>query len=162
MAGGPILPESRVPQSTNGNVYPAVYTGGGGNAAPAEEGMGVVASLGADSVWALRFRIPNVLPSGTAKLLLTALANANTGAAKVTVSDAVVAAAASPSAASLTGETQATLTWSTGEADKYKEAKVTLTPTLIAGNYLVVALTFNTSGWTLAAASVWKAALIWE
>jgi hypothetical protein len=161
MAGGPITPVSQVPQG-NGNLFPFIYQGGGGNAAPYDEMMGVVASLGADSTWMLRFPIPESIPSGTAKLRLLALANASTGNAKVTVNDAVVAAGSSPSAASLTAETQATLSWSSGDADKYKEAKVTLTPSMVANSVLVAALTFNTSGWTLAQNSGWYALLIWE
>ncbi len=76
--------------------------------------------------------------------------------------DADVADAASPSAAILTSETQASITWAAGDNDKYKTAKVTLTPTLAANDILVCDLVFNTSGWTLAQISTWFAFLIWE
>ncbi len=166
MAAGPLSPFSVVCQN-NGNLYPAVYAGAGGNASSNEEGMGVIASLAGDSTWYLRFAIPTVVPSGTAKLRIRALANATSGAAKMTVSDAVATPATSPSSSgnpsliSLTSESQTTVTWAASENDRYKAALVTLTPALTAGDILVVALTFQASGWTLAAASVWWAELIW-
>lgn len=159
MAGGPILPSSAYP-ATGGSTFPNFYAGGGTGGSPHDEGLGVAASLAADATWELRFLIPPTVPSGIAKLRLLALANATSGAAKVTVNDAVVAAGASPSAASLTAETQATLTWTA--ADVYVESKVTLTPTPSGNGIWVVNLVFNATGWTLAAVSTWVASLIWE
>lgn len=132
----------------------------GGANSKDEEGLGVAASIAADSTWRLRFHIPPTVPSGTAKLRLLALANATSGSAKVTVNDAVVAVGSSPSAASLTAESQATLTWTT--VDVYLESKVTLTPTMVGNSVLVVDLVFNTTGWTLAQVSTWIPTLIWE
>lgn len=158
MAGGPIFPNSAFPV-TAGSCFPNFYVGGGAYSKQ-DEGMGVAASIAADSTWALRFHIPPTVPSGTAKLRLLAVANATSGIAKVTVNDAVVAAAASPSAASLTAETQVSQTWAA--ADIYYENKVTLTPSMVGNSILVVNLVFNTSGWTLAQVSTWIATLIWE
>lgn len=160
MAGGPIAPISAVP-ITAGNVFPYVYVGGGANSKH-EEGLGVAASIAADSTWRLRFPVPPTVPTGTMKLRLLALANATSGAAKVTVQDANVAAGASPSGATLTSETQATITWGAGDNDKYKEAKVTLTPTPAGNDIMVVDLVFNTTSWTLAQISCWMATLIFE
>lgn len=157
MAGGPISPFSAYP--TDSNTFPNVYVGGGANSKH-EEGLGVAASLAADTIWRLRFAIPPTVPTGTMKLRLLALANATSGAAKVTVKDAVVAAGSSPSGATLTSETQATLTWTT--VDVYVEAKVTLTTTAVGNSILVVDLTFNTTSWTLAQVSTWQAFLLWE
>jgi hypothetical protein len=164
MAGGPILPNSLFPGDTTGRLFPSFYGGAGGNAAARDEGMGVMASLSADATWELRFLLPPAaaLPTGTLKLRLLALANAGAGDAKVTVKDAVVAAGASPSAVTLTSETQATLTWASGDNDKYKEAKITLSAVPVGNDILVVGLTFNTSGWTLAQVSTWIASIIWE
>lgn len=164
MAGGPILPNSLFPGDTSGRLFPSFYGGAGGNAAARDEGMGVMASLTADATWELRFLLPPAaaIPSGTLKLRLLALANAATGDAKVTVKDAVVAAGASPSAVSLTSETQTTVSWGAGDNDKYKEAKITLSATPVGNDILVVGLTFNTTGWTLAQVSTWIASLIWE
>ncbi|MGE3622489.1 MAG: hypothetical protein AB7H77_01265 [Bdellovibrionales bacterium] len=162
MAGGPIYHFPPYTSDTGGNAFPNFYTGGGGNAAPVDFGLGVAASLGSDATWQLRFPMPPSIPGGTLKLRLLALANAGSGSAKVTVKDAAVAAATSPSAAALTSETQATVTWGAGDADKYKETKITLAATPAANDTLAVGLTFNASGWTLAAVSTWIATIIWE
>lgn len=162
MSGGPILPNSIYPGDTAGRLFPSFYSGAGGNVSPRDNGMGVMSSLSADATWELRFLMPPTIPSGTLKLRLLALANAASGAAKVTVKDATVAAGASPSAASLTSETQTTVTWAAGDNDKYKEAKVPLTASPAGNDILVVALTFNNSGWTLAQVSTWIASIIWE
>jgi hypothetical protein len=161
MAGGPIGPISAYPSDTTGRLFPMFYAGGGGNAAATEEGMGVAASLSADSTWELRFHIPPSVPTGTLKLRVLGLTSASSGTAKFTVSDKNVAAGASPSAATLNAETQSSVTF-TSVADKYQETKVTLTSTPSGNDILVVALTFNTTGWTLASASCWIATLIWE
>jgi hypothetical protein len=82
--------------------------------------------------------------------------------AKITVSDGTCPAGSSPSAITLTAETQTSLTWAGGDNDKYKEAKITLTATPAGNDMLVVALTFNTTNWTLAQVSTWLASIIWE
>jgi hypothetical protein len=157
-----IRPSSAYISDTAGRLFPNFYAGGGGNAAPRDAGFGVMASLSADATLELRFPIPPNIPAGTLKLRLLGLANASTGNAKLTVKDATVAAGASPSAASLTSETQTTVSWGAGDADKYKEAKITLTASPAANDMLVVGITFNTTSWTLAAASTWIPTLIWE
>jgi hypothetical protein len=162
MAGGPITPSSTYPADASGRLFPNFYSGGGGNAAPHDEGLGVKASLDSDATWELRFPMPPAIPTGTLKLRLLALANATSGVAKVTIKDANVAAGSSPSAAGLTSETQVSLTWSSGQADKYQESKTALSSSPNGNDMLVVALTFNTSGWTLAAVSTWLATIIWE
>jgi hypothetical protein len=162
MAGGPIYPSSAFPADSSGRLFPNFYAGGGGNAAPRDEGLGVKASLDADATWELRFPMPPSIPTGTLKLRLLALANATSGVAKVTVKDGRCPAGSSPSAATLTSETQSSITWTA--ADVYNEVKVSLTGVgSLAGNdMLVVALTFNTTSWTLAQVSTWLASIIWE
>lgn len=164
MAGGPIYPSSAYPADSAGRLFPNFYSGAGGNAAPHDEGLGVKASLDADATWELRFPVPPSIPTGTIKLRLLALANATSGVAKVTVKDGRCPAGSSPSAATLTSETQVTITWAAGNADQYMETKVSLTGvgSLAANDVIVVALTFNTTGWTLAQVSTWLASLIWE
>jgi hypothetical protein len=162
MAGGAIFPTSAFPNDTAGRLFPNYYSGSGGNASPHDEGLGVKASLDADATWELRFPMPPTIPSGTLKLRLLALANATSGVAKVTVKDGTCPAGSSPSAVSLTSETQSSITWAAGSNDKYQEVKVTLTATPAGNDMLVVALTFNTSGFTLAAVSTWLASIIWE
>ena len=169
MAAGPIFPNSVYYGDTSGNTFPNFYVGtnqgGTANAAPADEGIGVAASLGADSTVQLRFALPpgSSAPSGTMKLHILCLANATSGVAKFTVNDAVVAASGGlPSGATLTAETQSSITWTTGSNDEYQEVKVTLSSSWQANGVLVVALTFNHSSWTLAAVMTAIVSLIWE
>lgn len=161
MAGGPIFPHSAYPV-TAGRVFPNFHVGAGANSKH-DEGLGVEASVGADSTWRLRFQMPPSLPSGTGKLRLLALANATSGNAKVNPKWASVAVEEDPSSATLNAETVQTVTWSTGDNDQYKELKVTLdADTLVAGETVVMDLVFETSSWTLAQISTWQVAIIWE
>lgn len=164
MAGGPIGPNSVYLGAASGNLFPSFYVGAGGNASPADEGIGVVASLASTSVAQLRFPMPPSIPTGTLKLMVRCLANAATGNALFTVSDGACGNGASPSAVSLTAEAQSTVTWSsTGDVDKYKDTKVTLSTTPTANDSLVVALTFNsTGGWTLAQTLTAITWVLWE
>lgn len=162
MAGGPILPHSAFPV-TSGRVFPNFHVGAGANSKH-DEGLGVEASVGADSIWRLRFLMPPTqLPTGTCKLRLLALANATSGSAKVNPKWASVAVEEDPSSATLQAETTQTLTWAAGDADQYKELKVTLdADTPVAGEMIVMDLTFETSSWTLAQVSTWISSVIWE
>lgn len=162
MSGGPIAPFPPYTSDVSGNAFPNFYVGAGGNASPTDYGLGVAASLGADTVWQLRFPMPPTIPTGTLKLRILQLANATSGVAKFTVSDANVAAGASPSAATLTAETQSSVTWGAGDADKYKETKVTLTSAPSGNDTLVVAITFNHTSWTLAQILTSIVTAIWE
>ena len=162
MAGGPILPHSAYP-ATSGRVFPNFHVGAGANSKH-DEGLGVEASVGADSTWRLRFMMPPTsLPSGTGKLRLLALANATSGNAKVNPKWASVAVEEDPSSATLNAETVQTLTWGASDNDQYKELKITLdADTLVAGEIVVMDLVFETSSWTLAQVSTWIASIIWE
>ena len=164
MAGGPIYPSSAFPNDSAGRLFPNFYAGGGGNASPHDEGLGVKASLDADATWELRFPMPPTLPTGTIKLRVLSLANATSGVLKFTVKDGRVAAGGIPSGATLTSETQSTVTWAAGNNDEYMETKVALTGVgSLAGNDMViVALTFNTTGTTLAAVSTHLVSILWE
>ncbi len=162
MAGGPIYPSSTFPADTSGRLFPNFYAGGGGNAAPHDEGLGVMASLSADATWELRFPMPPTIPAGTLKLRVLSLANATSGVAKFTISDGHCAAGSSPSAATLTAETQSSVTWASGNADKYMETKVALTTSPSGNDQLIVAIKFQTSSWTLAVVSTHIVSVIWE
>jgi hypothetical protein len=143
------LPASTYTTDTSGNLFPYVYAGSGGNASAYDAGWGVVASLGADVVLQMRFQLPPNIPAGTLKLVSYALANyTGSNEAQYTVSDAVVGSGASPSAATLTGDTQVTLnSWT---ADQYIISKTTLSGVPTADGVSVVAVTFNHTNWTLA------------
>jgi hypothetical protein len=162
MAGGPIFPSSAYPV-TAGRVFPNYHVGAGANSKH-DYGLGVEASVGADSTWRLRFVMPPVsLPSGTCKLRLLALANATSGSAKVNPKWASAAVEESPSGATLNAEGTSTLTWGAGDNDQYKELKITLdADTPVAGEVIVMDLVFETSSWTLAQVSTWIVSVIWE
>lgn len=162
MAGGPISPSSVYLGGASGNLFPNFFSGAGGNAAPVDEGIGVVASLGADAVAQLRFPMPSVIPSGTLKLMVRMLANATAGVVKFTVSDNSCGTATSPSGLTLSAETQSSATWAAGANDKYKDVKVTLTTAPTANDSLVVAITFNTTGWTMAQVLTCLVWVLWE
>ena len=161
MAGGPIFPHSAYP-ATAGRVFPNFHVGAGANSKH-DEGLGVEASVGADSTWRLRFQMPPTLPSGTGKLRLLALANATSGAAKVNPKWVSVAVEEDPSSATPVAETTQTVTWAAGDNDQYKELKVTLdADTLVASEEVVMELVFETASWTLTAVSTWIVSMIWE
>lgn len=156
-----IAPSSAYPRGTAGRLFPNVHVGGTNGREDA--GMGVQASLSADSVWSLRFPFPVTLPAGTCKLVLRALANATSGAAKVNPKWASCAAEESPDTITLNAEGTTTVTWGAGDNDQYKEVKIILdADTPVAGETLVMDLTFETASWTLAQISTWQAFVIWE
>ena len=164
MAGGPLFPHSAYPV-TAGRVFPNFHLGAGANSKH-DEGLGVEASVGADSTWRLRFQLPPAIPTGTAKLLLRALANATSGNAKVNPKWAKVAGGADPSSATLNAEGTQTISWAAGDNDKYKDTLVLLDAVAIAAGdekkEIVMDLVFETASWTLAQVSTWIASIIWE
>lgn len=161
MSGGPILPSSVYVGGASGNLSPTFYVPATNtNGAGAIEGIGVVASLGADAAAVLQFNLPESIPSGTLKLVCNAWANATSGVAKLTISDGQTAAGSNIGATTLSSETQVSQTWAT--ADIIVQNKVTLTTSPTANEILTVLATFNHTSWTLAAASVWQFYLVWE
>ena len=161
MSGGPILPSSVYLGGASGNLSSTVYVPATNtNNAGAIEGIGVVASLGSDAAAVLQFNLPESIPSGTCKLYARAWANATSGVAKLTISDGQTADGSNIGATTLSAETQVSQTWAT--ADIIVANKVTLTTSPTANNILTVLATFNASGWTLAATSVWQFSLVWE
>jgi hypothetical protein len=148
--------------SDNAKLAAGFYAGGGGNASSHDAGYNLVAALLGDVTLELRFPIPSQIPAGTPKLRVLGLANAILGVVKFTVKNAVVSPGASPSAATLTSEPQTTVTWGVGDADKYKEVKVTLSSVPVANGMMVIGLNFNELGFTLLAPSTWIPTLIWE
>ena len=155
---GPVSPISAVPD-TSGDVYPNVHA----DSSKYREGLGVAASIASDRIWHLEFETPPVLPSGTCKLVLIAMADAATGAAKVNPKWVSVADGESAFAATRVAEGTTTLTWTSGENHKDKRVKITLdADTVVAGETIVMDLVFETSAWTLAVVSTWKAVVIWE
>lgn len=160
MAGGAVEPISAVP-ATAGKVFPLVYSGG--TNARLIETLGVMASLNGDAIWYLTFIMPQTLPSGTAKLRLLCMANATSGNAKINPKWVSVAAGEIPDTMTLNAEGVNTVSWSSGDADKFKELKVTLdADTIVANEVVFMALTFETSSWTLAQKLGCLASIHWE
>ena len=161
MASNMIQPYSRYPVDA-GDVFPNIHVGAGANSKH-EEGMGVIASLGADAIWRLRFAVPAILPAGTAKLRLLALANSATNAAKVNPKWASIAVEEDASDTTLNAEGTSTITWATSDEDVYKELVIDLdADTVVADEMIAMDLTFETTSWTLAVVSTWNAFLFWE
>lgn len=162
MAGGPLFPTSAIPDSS-GEVFPNVHVGATNGRRV--EGLGVAdgTTLTANRTWYLQFQMPPSLPSGTGKLRLLALANATSGAAKVNPTWASAAVEETYDTISLTAEGTQTVTWSTGDADQFKEAKVDLdADTLVAGEIVVMSLIFEDTDFTLAVNSTWVPSIVWE
>ena len=61
------FPNSAYP--TTSNAFPNIHVGAGSNV-KRFEGLGIVASLGTDTVWELIFAMPTTLPTGTATFRL--------------------------------------------------------------------------------------------
>ena len=162
MAGGPIYPSS-LKIEDSANIFGDVFVGDGSNAHETEV-IGVIASLGADVEMDLEFPMPPSLPTGTAKLVMTAMADAVTGVTKHDPAWASVAPGQDPSSFTLTAEGVETTTWGGGDDDVYKETKTTLdADTIVAGEKIVMHIKFATSGWTLAVISGWlRPYIIWE
>ena len=165
MAGGPILPSSIYLGGASGNLTPSFYTSGAGTttANSTVEGIGVVASLGADASAVLQFNIPEVIPAGTLKCRVLAWANATSGTAKLDIIDGRTPAGSNIANATFTteaGSPTISQTWAT--ADIIVENKVTLTQTPTANDIYTVVATFRTASWSLAQTSVWQFSLVWE
>lgn len=160
MATGPISPFPPY-LGTTGNLFPKFFPGAGGNASPHRFGIGVISSLAADVTAELTFPMPPAIPAGQLKLMVRALALAN-GVAKLTVSDGVAGQGADPSAVTLTTETQATFTWSSGTSGAFIDNKISLSATPAANDCLIIAATFNNTGWTLAVEPCFLFWVLWE
>ena len=165
MAGGPILPSSIYVGGAGGNLTLTAYIPSTNtNTAGAIEGVGCIASLnvgGVDAPLVLQFNLPEVLPSGTAKLRALAWANATSGNALYTPTDGQTAVNANIGGTSLSGPGQQTVTWTTVDIMMEKKTNISSTP-LVINNMLTVLVTFNNSSWTLAQTSVWQFSLVWE
>lgn len=162
MSGGPVFPSSIYLGGAAGKLWPNIYIPATNtNAAGAFEAIGCMASLTADAAAVLQFNMPHVIPTGAPKLRCLAMANATSGTAKLTIKDASTSVGSNIGATSLTSETQLSQTWSV--ADVLVENKVTLTATApVADQITTIVATFNTTGWTLAAASTWQFSIVWE
>jgi lysophospholipase L1-like esterase len=174
MAAGPLFPHSAYPVTT-GRVFPNYHVGAGANSKQ-DAGLGVEASLGADSIWRLRFQMPPTIPTGTLKLQCFLLANATSGVARINPKWVSVAAGVSPSGATPVAETVTpdsvtgaaasgdTVTFGASDNDQYIRVVWTLNATTLplANETVVLDLTFETASWTLAQVLTVIPSLVWE
>lgn len=147
----------------SGNAGPGVHIGNT-NSRP-WPGLQVDASIAADTIWYLKFELPEVLPGGQMKLRCRGLATAVAGVAKFNPKWAAIDTEADENydTATLNAEGTTTMTWAAGDSDTPKETKITLDAIApAAGDVIYVAMTFETIGWTLAVVSTWDFSLIWE
>ena len=154
MAGTQLFPISAIPV-TAGMVFPSIHVGGGANSKH-DEGHGVAdaTTLTSDAIWRMRYKVPATLPTGTLTHMMDSLANATTGDLKYNVKWVSVAAEESPSGATPLAEGTDTVTWAAGDADVYKHTeRIMDADTVVAGETLVVDLTFENTGTTLAVVS---------
>ena len=155
MPGGHLFPISTYPV-TAPRVFPYFLT------AEMPEGLAYEASLGADAIWRLFYRMPAVLPSGTCKLRLVCQANATTGNAKLNPKWKSYGANEVPAAADLTAEGVQTIAFAT-TAYRLTETTVNLdADTPVAGELVMLDLVGETSSWTLAQILSVQASIFWE
>jgi hypothetical protein len=130
------------------------------------EGVGVMASLDADAEIHYVFRVPGGLPTGTAKLEVTGFSYDANGDAKLNPKWASKAYEEDLdlAASSLNAEGTQTMTWATGsDAHQFKQLKVTLdADTIVAGEFIVLRLALETSGWTMNQRAIFNVSIIWE
>lgn len=157
-----IFPFSSFPVDP-GIVYPDIHYSGN---AEYDIALGVTAISGTSGTWDLRWKIPETIPSGQAKIRLWSIADATSGAAKVNPSWHIFdPGSEGPNHDNGAAEGVTTVTWGGGEDHIYKETKIDLDAyswTGEDGKVLAMELLFDHSGWTLAVKSVWIPYLIWE
>lgn len=163
MAGGPLAPYSALPL-TEGKAWPGVYSGAG--TTDDSETMCFVAdatTITSDhKLWLLKFAMPEVLPTGTAKLRILLRANATTGVCALNVKWASIALTESPDDATLSDEGSVDITVP-ATADQYKETLTILNAdTVVAGENVTVLIEADDTAHTVAADCGLVFDIIWE
>lgn len=161
MAGGPIQPTSIIPGAEH--CYGGVYVGAG--AIITGEIMTIVedaTTLDANTYVDLVFRASEVLPSGTFTLRITSRCPVTTGDLVVDPSWKSTAAEEDPDTGALNAEGDTTITWSAGDSDVQKETEITLdADTVVAGERVIMRVTFKNAGTTVAADSGHAFEIFW-
>jgi len=155
MAFGPIPPCSLYLGGNAGRAFGDVYDGVSTTGVQYQSGFGIAASIASDTNVLLAWAMPwGALPTGTAKLVLWARANATANAAKVNPKWVMSGVGNDPAAQALSAEGTTTLTWTA--AHQFLQATVVLdATTVVHSKFLFMRLVFETTGWTLAAKSLW-------
>lgn len=155
-----IFPISAFP-ATEGNSFPYAYRPSNGRWI---EGLGAAASLSSDAKFDTLFWTPDPLPAGTAKLCLWTLTN-GTGNAQINPKWKSYAPGESMNDAdgSLNAEGTTQLAVSAGDASDFLETKINLdADTIVAGEFIIIAIVLESSSWTLNARSLWIPSIVWE
>ena len=163
MAGGPVFPLSGFPV-TAGDAFEFVVDGiGTTEDRTIMYGIGNATKITGDvTMWHLVFRMPESLPTGTAKLRITTRANATTGVIGLNVSWVSVAGTESPDDATMNDELSVDITTS-ATADGYKETLLTLdADTIVAGEFVHMLIDTDDSAHTIAADVGLLFEIIWE
>jgi hypothetical protein len=130
------------------------------------EGMGVIASLDADSEIHYVFHVPSVLPTGNAKLEVIAQSLDAGGDAAYNPKWKSVAFGETMDLAvgSLNAEGESTLTWTGGaDAHEMKRDKITLdADTVTADEFIVLRLALVSANWTLNQRCILLPSILWE
>ncbi len=157
--GGPIYPFSTVP--TTNEAFQNIHLAASGTFLHMS-GLGIAASLAADTIWRLAWKMPPTLPSGTLKLLLGEIDGATSGNARINAKWAGFGEGEVITGA-LSAETVQTIVSAT-PADEMIWTRIILDAfgSLVANDILAMDLTFETASWTLAAVSTWFPMLVWE
>ena len=163
VAGGPIHAFSTVPDNTGG-VFPYILIGATNSRRIQGFGVGSATVLAADATCSLQFQMPPALPTGTGKLRLLVVANAQAGDASFNIAWGSCAVGENFDTVALAAEgATRTMTWATGDNDKFKELKIPLVAdTLVANEIVVMTMTFLDATHTLATAGCWIPSIIWE
>ena len=162
MAGGPIYPFS-IGYPSSGRVYPGYHLGSANSRQ--FYGHRCEASLGADSILELIFEIPQVLPSGDAKLRVLMIADAVAGDGVINPGWASLAVGEDYDTIAMNAEGADTTTWAAGDDEELLESIIVLdADAVVADELVVMQITFVSAGavWTLAQISTWNFSIIWE
>lgn len=147
----------------SGEVGPGLHAFDTSTGIPSSVGLQVPASLAADAEATMLFLAPDPIPTGTPTILVTHVADATSGDAIVSPSWAAAAFGTDLGALSLTSEGNTTISHTTGDDDKLRSTSITMDATTVptANQIIAVRFKWESTGWTLAAASTYNVHVVW-
>ena len=165
MAGGPlILPN--IDYGTTGHIAPGVFVSNSNSMRIPAHRLAADLDTLADATLTMMGPAPVTLPTGTAKLVLNAYAEA-TSTQSVRVNPKWKSFAATESidlaVGSLNAEGVTDIEWTSAEAGDLLQTKITLdADTWVAGETILLQIVFESTLSDLDVASYWQAHIIWE
>ncbi len=154
-----LFPTSHTPDDS-GEAFPSVHVANSRKIA----GLGLAASITLDRKWFLSFRLPEVMPTGTPKLKIVSLADADTGTVVVEPQWAFADDGEDWFNVTVNLEGDTTITWGASDNHKDKVTKIPLDAASMAGKEgqrLGMVLKFDATS-TLAVVSTHAVFVIWE